>query len=306
MTAEKQRILCGTDFSIHAAEAASVAARLALERNETLVLVHVLNEPNQWVSGKSQAELRTMAQARLDEEAARLRKMGATVKAELVEGSPAVVLAEAGDRARTRLIVVSSLGMIAASRFFRGSTAERVAENSSIPTLIVRATEPFEAWLSKQRPLNILCGTDFSESSRAAIEFVIELRRLAPCQITIAHVNWPPEERERHGIHQPSPLTENPAEIQALLEKELAQHTAGLADGDGDITRLVEPGWGRVDGHLLQIASRIKADLIVTGTHQRAGLTRFWLGSVSRGVLRHAPMSVAIVPTPEAAERESR
>jgi nucleotide-binding universal stress UspA family protein len=52
-----------------------------------------------------------------------------------------------------------------------------------------------------------------------------------------------------------------------------------------------------VDVHLVDLARAAQADLLVVGTHQRHGLERWTKGSVSRGVLRHAPMSVACVPT---------
>jgi nucleotide-binding universal stress UspA family protein len=42
----------------------------------------------------------------------------------------------------------------------------------------------------------------------------------------------------------------------------------------------------------------------VIGTHQRAGLARLWLGSVSRGVLRNASTNVVCVPRSEAIEEE--
>jgi nucleotide-binding universal stress UspA family protein len=51
-----------------------------------------------------------------------------------------------------------------------------------------------------------------------------------------------------------------------------------------------------VDAHLVGLATETGADLLVVGTHRRAGLDRWTRGSVSRGILRHAPMNVACVP----------
>jgi hydroxymethylpyrimidine pyrophosphatase-like HAD family hydrolase len=65
----------------------------------------------------------------------------------------------------------------------------------------------------------------------------------------------------------------------------------------------VVSGWGSQDTHLIDLARASKADLIVVGTNQRRGLDRFWLGSVSRGILHHASTNVVCVPMPDEANR---
>ncbi|MBM3835565.1 MAG: hypothetical protein FJ403_20290 [Verrucomicrobia bacterium] len=99
MTANKKRIVCGTDFSAHAAEAATVAALMAARLNKSLVLLHVLQhfDPGQVsddVSGSRYASL----QKRLHHEAERLRKLGPPcVREKLITGSPYEKLVEAGE-----------------------------------------------------------------------------------------------------------------------------------------------------------------------------------------------------------------
>jgi nucleotide-binding universal stress UspA family protein len=44
------------------------------------------------------------------------------------------------------------------------------------------------------------------------------------------------------------------------------------------------------------------ADLIVLGSHGRTGVERLLMGSVSEGVMRHAPCSVEVVRAPRARE----
>jgi nucleotide-binding universal stress UspA family protein len=95
-----------------------------------------------------------------------------------------------------------------------------------------------------------------------------------------------------------------PPEIQQLLERELKEKVHTLLD-EPNVEIRVEGGWGRADPQLITSATAEKADLIVVGTHQRHAVGRFWLGSVSRGVLRHAPLSVAIVPLFQANQQES-
>ena len=147
MKTSKMRIVCGTDFSVHAAQAATIAAMLAARLNETLILIHVVENAG---LGATFPQVRDLLLAtvreQLQREAERLRKLGATVKEELGTGSPYEALVEAGRRFSTRFVVVSSLGRIAPSHFLVGSVAERTAEHSPVPTLIVRDSVPFEAW----------------------------------------------------------------------------------------------------------------------------------------------------------------
>jgi len=63
----------------------------------------------------------------------------------------------------------------------------------------------------------------------------------------------------------------------------------------------VRGNWGRADYPLVEMAIEAQADLVVVGTHQWHGLSWLRHGSISRGILHHAPMSVACVPTPPAA-----
>jgi len=65
---------------------------------------------------------------------------------------------------------------------------------------------------------------------------------------------------------------------------------------------VVEPLVNRADARLIELATQAQADVIVIGTRQRQGLSRFGEHSVSRGILRHAPMNVVCVPASAGAE----
>ena len=80
MKTSKMRIVCGTDFSVHAAQAATVAAMLATRLNETLILIHVVENAGLGATS-SQVGDSFLASVReqLHREAERLRKLGTTV-----------------------------------------------------------------------------------------------------------------------------------------------------------------------------------------------------------------------------------
>jgi nucleotide-binding universal stress UspA family protein len=283
-------IVCGTHFSVHAQEAANAAAALARRFSAALVLVHVHDA----VARESGAGLtESAAHEQLAREAKRLRETGATVEEEFATGSPAAVLTETAQRREAGLLVVSTIGQIAPSRFVAGSVAEQAAETSSVPTLVIRRSLPFEEWARGERPLKIFLAYDFSATADNALRWLGQFRDSA-CEITVAYAAYPPQESWRLGIGEHTWLPALPPPMQRLLQSDIEERVAEILGQTAKIR--VEATWGRADPVLLELARETEADLIVVGTHQRHGFGRFWLGSVSRAILRDAPINVATVP----------
>ena len=59
---------------------------------------------------------------------------------------------------------------------------------------------------------------------------------------------------------------------------------------------LVENFGGRVADTIVKQAKRLRADLIVMGTHGRRGVTRVLLGSDADLVVRYSPVPVLLIP----------
>jgi nucleotide-binding universal stress UspA family protein len=287
-------ILCGTDFSLHAVEAANVAAAIAARMQETLLLVHVVE--NAGLSASSPKILDSLLQRsreRLHAEAERLRARGVNVTERILLGRAHEKIVEAAIRSHARMIVVSSIGASTPRVLLVGSVAERIAESSPVPTLVVRNGPVLERWIQKQTPLRVLAGYDFSASSDSALSSLPSVKQIGPCRVTVAHIVWPPEQSSRFGLHHGSWWDHVPHQIQHMLERDLKERVALYGN---DLETHVEPTWGRADLKLLDLARAENVDLILVGTHQRHGLGRAWLGSTSRGVLHHAAMSVLVVP----------
>ncbi len=300
------KLVCGTDFSIHAANAANVAAALAARSHTTLRLVHAQSPSALEFLTKAQVEeLAAKLRHKLLAESARLRKTGASVTETLVFGTPHEALIATARQSQADAIVVSTIGQIAPSRWLVGSVAERTAQNSTVPTLVVRDPASLLAWAQGKRPLRVFVGYDFSPSSDAALRLVAGLKNIGPCAITVTYLSWPPTETWRFGIGMDlSADNNNSQEIQRLLERDLKERCGALLGKTKAKLRVVS-AWGSQEAHLLDLAKEDQADLIVVGTNQRRGLKRFWLGSVSRGILHHAPTNVACVPMFEAEEEST-
>jgi len=287
-TTNPNPIICGTNFSENARRAASVAASLAKRLGVPLRLVHASAIPR---SPLTDEHLRAEVQ--------RLHDGGADLTAEVIQGDADQVLVHVAQQHSARLLVVSSLGMRAPVRWLIGSVAERVAESSPVPTLVVRHAAPFEAWARGERPLKVFVGADFTASSDAALHWIVELRRLGPIEVVAGHADWPAEEAVRLGVSGRLALLENPSSVQRVLERDLREKVTRIL-GEEQVQVRVAANWGRADVPLVEMAIEAQADLVVVGTHQWHGVSRLRHGSVSRGILQHAPMSVACVPTPAA------
>lgn len=294
----KPRVICGTDFSMHAAEAADVAAALARRSGHRLVLVHAVDGAALAASHpETHAEVVAQCRERLRAEAGRVRRGGAVVQEQLETGSPHRALVGAAAKESAQLIVVASLGHIALTQFIVGSVAERTAEAAPVPTLVVRDPKPLLAWARGRRNLRVLLAHDFSVTADAALAWLRKLQQVGSCDLVVAHVAWPPREMQRLGVGGPVSLTGNPALVTRVLERDLAERVAAVW-GSQPVALRVPAGWGRTDAQLVELARAEQADLLVVGTHQRHGLSRLRLGSVSRGVLHHASTNVAVVPVP--------
>ena len=297
MNTEPTVIICGTDFSPGAVEAGDIAAGIARKSNAKLLLTHVeqfrglaLSDPVLFGS------LISSQHAELHRAAERLRKLGTIVEEKLRSGSIFNEIIDLAAEVNAQLVIVGAVGHGLARRLFVGSVAERVAETSPVPTLVVRPGSRLGTWLRGEHPLRILVGYNFLAVSDAALRWVKTLQEIGPCEIKIVFIDWPPEEADRLAYHGALPLTENPPEIQKVLERELAEHVAKVFP-PGSVTMEVTPGWGRTDAYLFELAHRGQHDLVVVGADQRHGGQRLRAGSVSRSLLHHVSASVAVVPS---------
>lgn len=294
-------ILCGTDFTPRAAEAAEVASAFSLRTEEPLLLVHTREE----VGAEAAID-------KLQAEAERLRSLFPElhVETQLETGIADEVLtglsaASATGERSASLIVVSSLGRRTPARWVLGSVAERTAQTSPVPVLVVRDKHSFVSWLHGERRLRIVVGFDFSEISTPALRWVNDLARIAPCDIIVGHVTWPPEERKRQGAHWAVGAHKNFPQLEVMLKSDLGRKLRAHPWRDGSPSLRVKLSSGRRAIALAELAAEEKADLLVVGSRQVHRPSRLWQESVSRGALYHAQMSVACVPALALSEHAS-
>lgn len=294
-------IVCHTDFSDHATEAATVAAIMAKKIHAPLKLVYARNLMGMGSMPEFAATLDRFHRERLNAECARLEKLGADVEGFLCEGrSPSDSILQVVDENNACMLIVPWEG--SHGDWHMDTISERLAQLSPVPTIVIQKAAPFKLWLENKRPLEIFVGVDFSLSSDQALQWVKTLQSIAPCQVTAAYADHPAIEERRLGISGSFIHTRNTPQVQEILERDLREKVRGIL-GNDDAVIVVEGGWNKESSELLKAAKVNSSDLIVVDTYQRHGLKKFMNGSVSRKILHYACSSVACVPVGESAER---
>ncbi|MDB6155754.1 MAG: Universal stress protein [Chthoniobacteraceae bacterium] len=287
-------IICGTDFSESAAQAAAVADALARHLQAPLFLVCSADERGDFPEN-IRTRLMNEDRPRLAQEAERLRSLGLTFNEELIGGVPDHGVRDFAVRKGAQLVIVgaSGTGSMRGSRWLLGNVAERIAETSSVPTLVVRAAEPLVAWARGERPLQVFIAVDFTSTAEAALRWLAQWQQIGLCRITLGYIHQIPEVRgELGGVNGLGS-----AKLVPYLRKSLEEDLREKAHQWGvKATIRVEPRTARVDSHLISLATQAGAELLVLGAHQWQNLERVWHASISRRILHDAPMNVACVP----------
>lgn len=286
MKSVRSCIICATDFSHHANEAAAVAAKLALRRSEKFLLVHATDA----VAGRVSATLNR----RLEGEAVELRKAGGSVEPVLLHGArPSDAFVAYVRDQQPSLVVVGGGIKSPLQRWALGSFSERVAESSPVPTLVVRNPAAFEAWDGKKSRLTILLALDFSSSSDVVLRWARQFLPVGPCDFVACHVNWRVPATDEAAL--PAATLRNTDAMQDRLERELRKKVRDQL-GEDSVPVVVRPNFGDPGPAIVDIAEEKKAHLIAVGAHQRRGIHRLAQFSVSREILHQAAVNVVCVP----------
>jgi nucleotide-binding universal stress UspA family protein len=137
----------------------------------------------------------------------------------------------------------------------------------------------------------ILCPSDFSETSSAALDMAIELARRFDAVVTLFHTHQVPSYVFPDGM-----LPVTPQVLQDLERSIVAELTrlASRCEAAGVAVRIAHR-IGVPYSEIIRYADETQADLIVMGTHGRTGLRHALLGSTAEKVVRRAPCPVLTV-----------
>jgi nucleotide-binding universal stress UspA family protein len=289
-------IVCGTNFSDASAQAVEVAAAIAKRVHEPLILVHAVNEPLQKkLPGELRESLALYARARYHDERERVRALDVEMIEAFSVGAPAAVLLQQAVTNQAQLIVLAASGERQPSHSPHGDVVEQVAEAAEMPSLIVRNATPLLRWIRGERRLRILVGADFSAPSDTALHWINAFRGIALCDLVVVYLDRNLTAYLGRDLNAATLMDEFVLGIARKQDRAFRRHVRALL-GTSHVRVRFEYGWGHSDAHLIKIAAEERADLVVVGTHSRRGWHRLGHHSVSRGVLRYAPLNVVCVP----------
>ena len=144
----------------------------------------------------------------------------------------------------------------------------------------------------------ILCPVDFSDCSRRALDHALAVARCYKSAVTALHV-IAPTPVVLQGPHYLGAETAIPVAVPDIDRQLVAAQLQHFADAEQVPGVGVEPLVAEAPAiydEILAQATRLRADLVVMGTHGRSGFERLFLGSTAEKVLRKAHCPVMTVP----------
>jgi nucleotide-binding universal stress UspA family protein len=133
----------------------------------------------------------------------------------------------------------------------------------------------------------ILVGVDFSPESRIALEHALDIARRAGARVVLVHVSVVPQRPESVPDGILPMLSEYERILRGYLAEDrrrLAELCARCADEGVDVSAMILDDLP--DRGICKAAAEVGADLVMIGTHGRAGVKRLLLGSVAERVVR--------------------
>jgi nucleotide-binding universal stress UspA family protein len=271
-----RRVLAASLLDAPGAAAVVRAALLPLAAGARVVVLHVAPPWSFSRSRRSPDEARRSLHG-IAEEARAAAALAAGAGVELVprivEGWPSLEIVRAAWQERAELVVVGPPAVRLDGSARR--TIPRIVRRADLPVIVARR-DPAREYR------RVLCAVD--RSVTAVDTILLGARLAAPgARVTLFHaVHLPFEPWSRSGAPE--------------LEDEGVAHVAALARAVAEevaIARvLVRPGDRCTE--LLRALSDERPDVVVVGTHGRAGISRAVLGSYAEWVMANAPVDVVV------------
>ncbi len=185
------------------------------------------------------------------------------------------------------LIILGATGHSMLSRLLLGSVSDYVATHANCSVLIVR---PKPVGTQSKPLLGVTIAYDGSKQSQVAIDEFSRTNWGAKMEVHVVHASLNPYAyRERiQPIVEESVTGHKNA---TLTQLKLVARQLPFTDPDPKVHFFEADHIGQ---SIIDFAYRSESDIVMTGDTGQSAIDRMLLGSTSRYILRHAPMSVWI------------
>lgn len=291
-----RRLLIPLDASPLAERVLAHVLRLFSPHKTELILVHALDVlpylSVETVGVLDLGRLHANAREYLTQVQVNLQRNRWNTRLVIVEGEPATVICDVADAQGADLVAMTTRGRSGIARLLRGSVAGQVLRRACQPLFLVSPLTDMSATDSVHR---LLVPLDGSDCAVQALPVAQGLARESGATILLLAVVEKPKERELDVLFGNASTHESPAYRREAVERYLhrVQQRLQRTGVSSEIcVTCGDPGEGIVD-----VGSREAVDLIVMGTHARAGLERWIHGSIAEAVLRKAQCPLLLLRT---------
>lgn len=325
-----KRLLVPLDGSALAEQAIASAVRLAHATGGSILLVHVVNPPSEFTI---YTEITIPSQDLVDEEIADAKAYlsqiasskqlaGIETHTVVLSGPIAASILDAASEHQIEAIILCSHGRTGVKRWVLGSVAESIVRHSSIPVLLLHATNQRSSGLAPliPHPIRVLVALDGSSLAEEILPSAIELAATisAPAQgeLHLLQLIKLPTVDDIVVYHRlPTDIDARKVVLQQAGDY---LHDVGQRLTQDFVATGVKVTWSveeceDIAETLIQIAEQGKGigtyptcDLIALTTHGYHALQRWLMGSVTERLIEHSSLPLLVIhPQTHAADEDT-
>jgi nucleotide-binding universal stress UspA family protein len=264
-----KRILVPTDFSDHAESALKIAAQIAKKDNSEIVLLHMLEIPNQMKDAISSSATIPEVVLFIKKAQEKLHSIKSLNFLEGIAVSEAIQFEKAFDgilhfikNNSVDLIVMGSHGVSGMEEVLIGSNTEKIVRLSDVPVLVIKEeTKTLQG-------NTFVFASDFSKETEEPFKKMIEFASIFKAKLHLVMICTPNSFKTTTDANE-------------ILHDFLKKHTVSNYETAIYNDLNIEKG-------ILNFAQSINADAIGLCTHGRTGLSHFFSGSIGEDIANHA------------------
>jgi nucleotide-binding universal stress UspA family protein len=294
-------ILVPLDGSAFGEYALPFALSLARRTGAQLHLVHVHMPPRPILADANDAELRGYERMYFEGLVQRIEaRWNVPITTMLLDGPVAQRLHEYAVESKADLMVMTTHGRGALSRFWLGSIADTVIRQVSVPLLLIRPQEQPLDIAHEPNVKHILIPLDGSALAEHMLTYATALGRLVQAKYTLLQAIEPISMGYGTELYGVAVDTQGMEELRTQAQAYLDRLAVGLrSDGMRVQTAAVIDLPATV---ILNYAHEHAVDLIALETHGRTGLARWLVGGVADKVIRSATVPVLLLRPQDSGE----